>query len=292
MLPKILAVLLLLGVALYFLVSAEDGAAVSLFDWLRDPAGSRVEHSAQVARDRELTALAPVGEPDGLLEFDGLEPVQDDLPAQGPLEPESDEAARALLGVAGEDDLEALLSASAVTLRGLTVAPDGAPWAGVKLGALQPGGSEQLSQSDASGAFELELRGAGGTLALDDAAWVLLAGELGLAPGLNVGGGVRVLVLAPRADLSGRVLDEAGRPLSDVAVRVERTYEDAPAALRELLPPRFELQARSDAEGRWELAPLPDLPGLRVRFEAEGRAALERGVTELREDGAVTLPAD
>jgi hypothetical protein len=290
MLPKVLAVLLLIGVGLYFLLSAEDGAAVSLLDWMRDPARSRSEHARQVERDRERTALAPVDGSGGRIVLD--DPARPPPASQGVLETRGDEAAQALAGAEGEDDLEALLASGSVRLHGVAVAADGSAWEGVELVARQPGGREERARSDARGAFELALRGANGTLALDEERWVLLGGELGLAPGLNVGGAPRVLVLAPRADLSGRTLDAQGAPLADVLVRVEHDFAGAPTALRELLPPRLELRARSDAQGRWTLAPLPDLPGARVRFEAEGRAALERDARELRASGDVTLPED
>jgi len=224
--------------------------------------------------------------------LDELEEVRTPSAAQGVLDVRGDEAARALAGAEDEDDLESLLAASAVALRGVAVAPDGSAWEGVELVARQPGAGEERARSDAHGAFELPLRGSGGTLALDAERWVLLGGELGLAPGLNVGGAPRVLVLAPRADLAGRALDADGKPLADVLVQVERDFADAPAALRSLLPPRLELRTHSDAQGRWRLAPLPDLPGLLVRFEATGRAALEREVTALRASGDVTLAAD
>lgn len=292
MLSKVFAVLLLLCVGIYFLASSEEDSDVSILDWLRDPASSRVEHAAQVARDRERTVLARVDEPEGWPALEELEPTREAEPGPAPLELRGDEAAVALAGAESEADLEQILAASDVRLRGVTVAPDGSPWQGVSVGARQPGGPQELAQSDERGAFELRLHGSGGALSLDLGRWVPLGGELGLGPGHSVGGQVRVLVLAPRADRSGRVVDAEGRPLADVLVQAELAFEDAPAALRDLLPPRYELRAHSDAQGRWSLAPLAELPGMRVHFELEGREALEREASELQDDGDVTLPAD
>jgi hypothetical protein len=56
MLPRVAAVLLLVSVGAYFLLSSEDGAAVSLLGWLRDPAGSRREHASWIESERERAA--------------------------------------------------------------------------------------------------------------------------------------------------------------------------------------------------------------------------------------------
>ncbi|HVS19121.1 MAG TPA: carboxypeptidase-like regulatory domain-containing protein [Planctomycetota bacterium] len=293
MLSRFAAVLLLISVGIYFLISSEEGGAVSLFGWLRDPESSRREHASWVEseRVRAADALEADRELRGLTMIDDVGPGQDALDA-GPLELRGDEAARALAGAEDEDNLDSLRAASSVPLRGVVVAPDGRPLAGVTVGASQPGGHEGRAETDARGLFEMRLHGAAGTLAFDDRTWVAVGGELGLAPGLNVGRDVRVLVLVPRADLSGRTLHADGRPLAGARVVAAQAFDDVPEALRDLLPASFEVSARSDAEGRWLLAPLPDLPDLRVRIEAEGCTPVERTAAELRESGDVTLLAD
>jgi hypothetical protein len=200
-----------------------------------------------------------------------------------------DEAAAALGPAAPEDEIAALLEAGAIALRGRTVAPDGSPWAGVALLARQPGAAEQHVESDADGAFELRLRGTGGTLHVDPTRWVRLGGELSLAPGLSIGGGERLLVLGPRLDLSGRVLDAGGAALAGARVGIVLELAGAPEPLGKLLPERIERRARSDAQGRWALRELPDLPGLRVRIEGAGHAAYEAAARDLPHEGDVAL---
>lgn len=291
MATRILAVLLLLAVGIYFLVSAEDGVGLSLFDWLRDPAGTRAEHAASVSRDRERTQLAPVAEPGLLEDPDAAQPARARTAGDGPLQLRGDEAAVALGADATEDEVAALLQAGAIALRGRIVAPDGNPWPGVALIARQPGAAEQRVESGDDGAFELRLRGTGGTLQVDPSRWVRLGGELSLAPGVSVGGGERVLVLAPRTGLAGRVLDAAGAPLAGARILVEIAFTDVPQPLRALVPERFQRSARSDVQGRWTLSELPDLPELRLRIEAEGHAPHACAADELPAGGDVTLAA-
>lgn len=290
MATRILALLLLLAVGFYFLVSAE-GVGLSLFDWLRDPAGTRAEHAASVSRDRERTQLAPVAEPGFLEDPDAAQPARAQTASDGPLQLRGDEAAVALGADAAEDEVAALLQAGAIALGGRIVAPDGNPWPGVALIARQPGAAEQRVESGDDGAFELRLRGTGGTLQVDPSRWVRLGGELSLAPGVSVGGGERLLVLAPRTGLAGRVLDAAGAPLTGARILVEIEFTDVPQPLRALVPERFQRSARSDAQGRWTLPELPDLPELRLRIEAEGHAPHACAADELPAGGDVTLSA-
>lgn len=292
MASKVLAVLLLLGVGIYFLLSAEEGGGVSLIDWLTDPASARADHSASVARDRERTALASVSEPEPLATIDETGPVLSDGSSAGPLELRGDEAELALGGGFEDSELAALLEASSVVLHGRVVAPDGRPWRGVEIRSSQPGMPGQTAASDARGAFELRLRGMGGTLQVDEQRWVRLGGELSLAPGLSVGGAERLLILAPRLELSGRVQGPQGDALEGVQVGVALELADAPAHLSALLPERVELRARSDAQGRWALGRVPDLPGLRARFAAAGHVPYECAANELGADGVVILQPD
>ena len=78
MLRKLLAVLILLVVGVYFLVSSE-GDSAAILDWLRDPAGSSRLHGAAVERDRLRETLLPVAGPElelGPLNFGEPEPSE------------------------------------------------------------------------------------------------------------------------------------------------------------------------------------------------------------------------
>lgn len=60
-LRKALAVLAILAALAYFVSSAEDAGGVPIWDWLRDPAGSRDRHAARLAGTEEPASGADPG---------------------------------------------------------------------------------------------------------------------------------------------------------------------------------------------------------------------------------------
>ena len=133
------------------------------------------------------------------------------------------------------------------------------------------------ARSDRDGAFALPFPGLHGRLVTEDEAFVtLLDATVGLEPPVEP----LLLVVAPRCDYAGVVVDEGGTPLADLAVHV---LVD-PALLRGLRPgvPRSELQrewwARSDALGAFELERVGWCEGLRATVDVVGYEAASVGL--------------
>lgn len=164
-----------------------------------------------------------------------------------------------------------LVARSGAVLAGVVEGPDGRPVAQAGVFALEEGRQRAEVQSDDQGAFRIE--------GLPPGTYRVYSrrGEelTGTAPALAlaedaVQEGLRITLRAP-ARLRGRVLDPSGQPVADLEL-VARG-RDTPVRR----------QARTDAEGRFEMAPFYD-GGYQVSADGGGLAleARRRGAAEAR----------
>lgn len=238
---KLLPYVILTLVVGIFLFTSE-GEGIPLFDWMRDPSGSAARNEVAVARDRLLAQ--------------GIYPTT----LETPQEPSPEEKARAALLA---EQLESVLAATGGGVDGRVFDLDGGPLTGVVITWRPLEGAPVSVATNAEGEFEFSMSAVEGRLEVDPLFWVLLGGETEL----RARGSTRYdLVVAPRLDVAGRVLDADGAPIEGAEVSVYTPL--AAAAGPELksveLPERFELGATSDENGAFALAGLPQLPFTRL----------------------------
>ena len=153
-------------------------------------------------------------------------------------------------------------------LRGRVVDAGGAPLSGVAL-ALSAEGSKSTCTSGAGGRFEI---------ALDVPAESIVATDPELATVLAGSAGVRgatepIVVVAPRIDLAGSVIDEVRAPLAEATVELALPPgfgSEWGVALDYSLPQRW--RAKSRADGRFDLSAVPAIPGSRIAAVLAGFA--------------------
>jgi hypothetical protein len=169
------------------------------------------------------------------------------------------------------------------TFAGRVLRPDGSGVPGVAVRLEHAWVPEVRAISDAEGRFELTPEEPRGELALAGSDWLLLGGDRILSPTRSEG---YVLAVAPPLTVSGSVVDPLGEPIAAADVRA-LTPPDVlvPLGIASLPLPSEGHAALSDPEGRFQLGPLPDVPGVEIEVAADGmgtkRVPLE-GATELR----------
>jgi hypothetical protein len=168
------------------------------------------------------------------------------------------------------------------TLAGRVVRPDGSAVPGVAVRLEHAWVPEVRAITDAEGRFELTPEEPRGELALVGSDWFLLGGDRVISPERTEG---YLLAVAPPLTVTGAVVGPLGKPIAAADVRAH-TPPDVlvPLGLASLPLPSARNVALSDPEGRFQLGPLPDVPGIEVEVAADGmgtrRVPLE-GATEL-----------
>jgi protocatechuate 3,4-dioxygenase beta subunit len=123
-------------------------------------------------------------------------------------------------------------------------------------------------ETDAGGAFELELEVPEGRLMVATERWVSVFQG---TPVRASSGQETLIVVAPRIELAGVVIDEFGLPIAGARVEL-----GAPRELRPRLAAVLDFSVEvpwkvvSDESGRFEIAPAPAIPGATLRASAEG----------------------
>ncbi len=184
---------LVVGTAAKVAVSLVALGGALVFVWSRAERAGVAEHAAAAVPGRETGARSlpqPLAEP------------------ASPTEPRA-----TLPGAPDAAPAQAATRAPAL-LHGRVIDTDGAAVARVPVGFLQPGGADggATATTDAAGAFSLPAREPGEELLR------CLAPDLTtLVHGVE-SGGERLVVVAPRADFAGTVVDPSGAPLAGAAV--------------------------------------------------------------------------
>ena len=159
-------------------------------------------------------------------------------------------------------------SPSPRVLKGLVLDAGGEPLPGIIL-ALSGEGSKSTCTSGAGGRFEIALDVPAEAIVSSDPKYAtVLAGAAGVH-----GTTEPIVVVAPRIDLAGAVIDEARAPLADAAIELALPPGFGSAfgvALDYSLPRRW--RAKSGADGRFELPAVPCVPGSHVTAALAGFA--------------------
>lgn len=152
-------------------------------------------------------------------------------------------------------------------LRGRVLDAEARPLAGIEVSTGAEGGEFVAATSGRNGTFELQLpRGRAELRATDPALVTVMSGRVDETSAVEP-----LVVVAPRIELAGVVLDESGAPLSQVHVRL-----DPPRGFRTRFEAVFDTTASAqwktqcDERGRFELAPVPYLAGAQLLVELEG----------------------
>jgi hypothetical protein len=156
-------------------------------------------------------------------------------------------------------------------LRGRVLDPEARPMSGVEIG-YRPWNEGERSElvpatSGPNGVFELEVPpGSGELFALDPGLVTVMSGRVSERTEVEP-----LVVVAPRIELAGVVLDATGAPLGEVRVRLEHPRGFG-ARFEALLDATegAEWKTRSDGRGRFELAPVPSIAGSLLVAELEG----------------------
>lgn len=231
----------------------------------------------------ELPAVEPPGDAAGLSMAERAR--VDDGPAA--VEPRT-EARSAGAPVAAPDPAVSARAPGPLLLRGEVVDLEGRPVRGATVHAV--GAPERAVRSDADGAFQWRLdRDARLTADLEGHVAVLQANAFAGAQEDGL-----LLVLAPAIHLAGTTVDASGARLAEVALRVQLASTWSSGLGRSLVGgSEFHLRARSDAEGRYELGPLPAVPGTLLWGDPPGLdTGLFRVPMETRRDLVLTFKDD
>ncbi|MCI0585556.1 MAG: sigma-70 family RNA polymerase sigma factor [Planctomycetes bacterium] len=136
------------------------------------------------------------------------------------------------------------------------------------------GGAAPAALTDARGRFRLAAPDSAGTIAPASDAWTPVLEPRVWKPR---GGGLHVLVVAPRLALEGVVVDEGRAPVEGAEVRC--VSPDLRSRIEQVLDgsTNVEWKARSDADGRFRIPDAPSLEGARLEtsathFERDARA--------------------
>jgi RNA polymerase sigma-70 factor (ECF subfamily) len=156
-------------------------------------------------------------------------------------------------------------------VRGRVLDPEARPLRGIEVGYEAWGGDPEADDLSATsgpdGSFELEVPQGGGDLrALDPALVTVLSGRVRAPSAVEP-----LVVVAPRIELAGRVVDQDGAPLGEVTVRYEHPRGFG-ARFEAILDATEggDWRTRSDERGRFELAPLPAIAGSLLVAELAG----------------------
>jgi len=132
----------------------------------------------------------------------------------------------------------------------------------------EPAPSSPTATSEADGRFEIAVPESAGTILCAEPK---LATVLAWLCGTTTRNAEAIVVVAPRIELSGRVVAEDGRPLEDASVVVA-----LPAHFRKSFAEVLDASeergwvARTDARGAFDLTDVPEVEGARLRVELEG----------------------
>jgi RNA polymerase sigma-70 factor (ECF subfamily) len=168
----------------------------------------------------------------------------------------------------GEEESEPISSGR--TVRGRVLDITGTPLADIAVGWVLDRGETgpEVARSGVDGSFELPDTRPGHVLITVDTEWItVLAGTPWVA-----GRNEAVLVIAPRIEVAGRVVDEDGRAMAGVALSCQPPFElgaDFGRVLDNSL--LMDREAFTDDQGRFRLV-APALPSATIQFRFEGFA--------------------
>ncbi|MEM7305793.1 MAG: sigma-70 family RNA polymerase sigma factor [Planctomycetota bacterium] len=181
------------------------------------------------------------------------------------------------------------------SVRGRVVDPTGRPAGGVDVAFVPAETATDVAVppavvSDADGSFRIALPQVDGELEARGEGLVSVLGAL-VARGHRAPSFEVTLVVAAAGPLSGRVLDDAGRPVAGAAVRFayERDFRaDLGRVLHGSTLSRWETLSGPDGGFRFERAPLDELAAITVE-KVSFRSALELVGTSRREEVEIRL---
>ena len=174
-----------------------------------------------------------------------------------------------------------------VHLIGSVTRVDGTPVNGLRIEHRHPYLTTAVATSRADGTFAIEIEEARGELVVVDEGWMLLGGERFVTPSQSDG---YSLVVAPSMPLSGRVIDPQGVAVQGATVRAFAP-SDALTPLGIVATPLEDPRqsAFTDMQGRFKLAAVPAIAGLRVSATLTGYVAIEQAVTANSGDAVIVL---
>jgi RNA polymerase sigma-70 factor, ECF subfamily len=152
-------------------------------------------------------------------------------------------------------------------LRGRVLDLAGHGVAHVRLGWEASESAHEFGQSSVDGRFELEQpQGATAIVSVDPRWSTVLSGSARIAPTNEA-----CLLVAPRLDLGGRVVDEVGAPLAGVEIGLHLAQHlgaELGILLDYSLPRAW--RTRSDADGQWSLADVPQVEHAALHLSLSG----------------------
>jgi RNA polymerase sigma factor (sigma-70 family) len=187
---------------------------------------------------------------------------------------------RAPAPMARADAIVAEIAASPVALRGRVLDGRGSPLAGVRV-AIEGSDGRRTTDSVTSlqdGTFEMTFPSTGGRLvSSDDRFETVFAGLVGGPPsgsgkaGTALANESYVVVVAPRVEISGRVVGEEGYPLSGARIRIE-VPEQVRTRFQAVLDRSVlrDWSATADEQGSFSIPAAPRLDGARLAASDDG----------------------
>jgi hypothetical protein len=174
-----------------------------------------------------------------------------------------------------------------VHLLGSVTRVDGTPVTGLRIEHRHPYLTTAVATSRDDGTFGIEVEEARGELVVVDESWMLLGGERFVTPSQSEG---YSLVVAPSMPLSGRVIDPQGVAVQGATVRAFAP-SDALTPLGIVATPLEDPRqsAFTDVEGRFKLAAVPAIEGLRVSAMLTGYVPIEQPLAANSSDAVIVL---
>ena len=165
---------------------------------------------------------------------------------------------------------------SAFTVQGQVLDLHSLPVGGVKLAHLGYSGSGNMEErpghgeavADGAGHYRFETQPGGAVVVDDDRYATVLSATGGEEPS--------VIVVAPKIELAGRVIDEGGQPLAGVNVRIE-TPPGMRARIDAILDRSRDVtfECTTDDAGSFAIAEAPAIEGARLLAGREGFASID-----------------
>jgi len=239
------------------LVLLSAAAGVSFFA-LRSP---------EAAAPAEVAKIASVQEPVEPAASAAVSPVRRE---RSPVVDEREPVAKPAVAAAVHEK-KALAAAAPFVVQGRVIDVQSMPVAGVnvlQVGRMRDGEATTTETTGANGSFRLE-RDHGGRLVVSDERYCTVLAGTPVREG-------SVIVVAPRIELAGRVVDDAGRPLEGVTVRL-----DLPSTLRAGIDAILDHAANetftepTDEDGHFRFDRAPAVEGMRLRAGKQGLIAYD-----------------